>query len=236
MGSPALSPVGGFWCGLDSHALEGAEGLAHGLDFALVGSLITDSLTEQGRDLGDASEGFAQVGFEAVEVVDGGFDGWLAGGGDRADVATASVDWNLSAPVDVRGCGPVGWCCCHGGFLFLGWGWFFCGWLVCRPDRHHDHLASLVPEMQSGGRVGETDRGEAVVEGFGEVVAVQADRDVWSCGRGSGKGSRGISCGIPQRHDSPLVNEEDAFVSVAAHWKPLQNLREGMILRKHEHG
>ena len=35
--------------GLDSHSLEGAERLAHGLDFTLVGPLITDGLTEQGR-------------------------------------------------------------------------------------------------------------------------------------------------------------------------------------------
>jgi rhodanese-related sulfurtransferase len=63
------------------------------LDFTLVGSLITDRLTKQGSDLGDASKRIAQVALEAVEVVDGGFNGWLAGGGgNRSDVAVVSVD------------------------------------------------------------------------------------------------------------------------------------------------
>ena len=77
MGSSALSPVVGV-CGLDSHSLEGAQCLTHGLNFALVGSLITDGLTKQGSDLGDSAERLTQVALEAVEVVDGNFNGWLA--------------------------------------------------------------------------------------------------------------------------------------------------------------
>ena len=189
MGSPALSPVGGVvLCCLDSHSLKGAECLAHGLDFTLVGSLITDRLPEQGSDLGDAAERIAQVALEAIEVVDGGFNGRFAGGGgNRSDVAVVSVDWNLSAPVDVWGCGPVGCCCCHIGFLFGGRGWCFSLWLVFSTDRHDDHLTAFAPEMQGGGRIGETNGGQAVVEGFGEVVAVNADGNVWSGNLGTGK-------------------------------------------------
>jgi hypothetical protein len=44
--------------------------------------------------------------------------------------------------------------------------------------------------MQGGGRIGETNGSQAVIEGFGELVTVDADRDVWSCGCGSRKGCR----------------------------------------------
>ena len=57
----------------------------------------------------------------------------------------------------------------------------------CSTDRHDDHLATFVPEMQGGGRVGETYGGQAIVEGFGEVVAVDADGNVRSDNLGTGK-------------------------------------------------
>ena len=95
-----LACVGVNVC-LDSDSLEGAQSLPHALDFAFVGSLVTDRLTKQGSDLGDSAERLAQVALEAVEVVDGSFNGGLVVGGNRSDVAVVSVGWNLTGSVDM---------------------------------------------------------------------------------------------------------------------------------------
>ena len=71
------------------------------MDFTLVGSLITDCLPKQSCDLGDSDERIAQVVLEAVEVVDGGFNRWLAVRGNRTVVAVVSVSWNRVGSVDV---------------------------------------------------------------------------------------------------------------------------------------
>ena len=62
-------------CRSDPHALEGAEGLADGVDFLFACLLFADRLPEQACQLGETGEGFTDARFEAFNLVDGGFDG-----------------------------------------------------------------------------------------------------------------------------------------------------------------
>ena len=215
---------------LDSDSLEGAQGLPHDLDFAFVGSLVTDRLPEQAGDRADSSECLAKVGPEAFEVVDGCFDGRFVGFGSNGCLALASVSGNRMGSIDAGTRGPVCGCCCH----WLLWVGF--GLLDFTSDRHDHHLATFVPEMQGGGRVGETDGCQAEVERFGEVVTVHADRDVRSDGRGSGERCARISRRVLEGHDTPLVDEEDAFVFVGACREAFQQFGECTVLRKRDVG
>jgi hypothetical protein len=71
---------------LDSDSLERAKSLTHTLDFALVQTLIPDGLTKQAGDGADARKSFAQIGTEAVEIIDSGFECWFGCRGNRVSV------------------------------------------------------------------------------------------------------------------------------------------------------
>ena len=70
-----MLPAPRLRCRSDLHALERAERLSDLVDFFLTGFLIPDRLLEQGRDLSDADESLTERGLEAVEFIDGNFDG-----------------------------------------------------------------------------------------------------------------------------------------------------------------